>query len=260
MKKKVKTIVKAIGIIIAVMALLLLALIIYFIITKPKADISDIPQSMGVSLINFPESGTDGDNEKFKWYSFAKDAAKDTSLIEDSKYFAGYDTAEKIMDFENDEQYMVINAYKNPENTENDFISFVLYHKQQGQYSQPYYIFTTWIDLNNDDMYSYDCDDAAASFAALEDAMGLTMDMGDEGTVYFGFWTNEGETKSMTFAGRKTDGVKTVDLFDTPYYFWYITLPDMEKRLRNIDYGNYTCQDMIDALELKYDKDNTTEK
>lgn len=258
MKKKVKTLVKIIGIIIAVIALLLLAFIIYSIMTKPKADISDIPQSFGTTLLgnlnNTSESKTKEDVGNLHWYSSVEEAAKDTSLIKDSTYFAGYDTAKRIMDFENEEQYMVINAYENPKNTENDFVSFVLYHKQDGQYSQPYYIFSTWIDLNNDDMYRYDCDDAAASFVALENAMGLTMGKGKKGTVYFGFWSNEAETKSLTFAGQGPDEVKTVNLFDSPYYFWHITLPDTEKRLRSIDYSDYTCQDMIDALEIKYDR------
>lgn len=50
------------------------------------------------------------------------------------------------------------------------------------------------------------------------------------------------------------DGVEKVDYFDTLYYFWYLTLPDAEKRLQNIDYGNYTCQELIDALEVQYEK------
>lgn len=200
MKKKVKTLVKIIGIVIAVIALLLLAFIIYSIMTKPKADISDIPQSFGTTLLgnlnNTSESKTKEDVGNLHWYSSVEEAAKDTSLIKDSTYFAGYDTAKRIMD----------------------------------------------------------CDDAAASFVALENVMGLTMGKGKKGTVYFGFWSNEAETKSLTFAGQGPDEVKTVNLFDSPYYFWHITLPDTEKRLRSIDYSDYTCQDMIDALEIKYDR------
>ena len=159
------------------------------------------------------------------------------------------------MDFENDDQYMVVNAYENGKNKSQDFVSFVYFHKRDNQYSQPYYIFATWIDLNHDDMYSYDCDDAAVNFIDLEEVFGLNLGQGEEGSLYCGFWTNERETRSMTFAGQKVDGVEAVHFFDTPYYFWYITLPDTKERLQNIDHSDYTFQEIIDALELHYDKE-----
>lgn len=255
MKGKLK---KALIITLIVVGILVLAVIglgIYFIATKPKADISEIPQNLGISAILSNTASTSSEEEAdLNWYATLDEAGEDTSLIEKSAFFSGYDTSERIKAFEGDDQCMAVNAYDNPKNENNDFVSFVLYRKREGKYSQPYKIFSTWIDLNNDDTYCYDCDDEAVSLLSLEDALGFAVDMGDGDKLYCGFWTDEAETRSLTFAGQEVDGVEKVDYYDTPYYFWYIALPDVEERLPGIDYGSYTCQELIDALEVRYEK------
>ena len=255
MKGKLKKALIIILVIVGILVLTVLGLGIYFIVTKPKADISEIPQNLGLSVIlSDVVSATSEDEENLNWYAALDEAGADTSLIEDSAFYGGYDTSKRITSFEGDDQCMAVNAYVNPKNENNDFVSFVLYHKREGKYSQPYKIFSTWIDLNNDDTYRYDCDDAAVSLLSLEDALGFAVDTGDGNKVYCGFWADEAETRSLTFAGQELDGVEKVDYFDTPYYFWYITLPDVEGRLQNIDYGSYTCQELIDALKVQYEK------
>lgn len=257
MKQQVKAVIKIVLIMLVVFALAIFLLSILFIIMKPKADISVIPQGLVISA----DAGTDSENpaeaEKLNWYATPEEAAADTSLIEDSTFFDGYDTTERIMAFENDERYLAVNAYVNENNKKNDFASFVLSYKQNGQYSQPYRIFATWIDLNSDEMYSYDCDDAAVSFLSLEDAFGLTIDMEDGSRVYCGFWTDEAETRSLSFAGQETDGVEKVDYYDTPYYFWHLAISDVAGKLRDIDYSSYTFQQLIDALEVRYEKEGS---
>ncbi len=255
MKGKLKKALLVLLIVVGILALIVLGLGIYFIVTKPKADISKIPQNLGISVIlSDVVSGASEDEEELNWYATLEEASADTSLIESSVFYGGYDTSERVAVFEGDEQCMAVNAYRNTENENNDFVSFVRYYKRDGKYSQPYHIFSTWIDLNKDDMYHYDCDDAAVSLLSLEDALGLTVDMGDGNKVYCGFWTDEAEAGSLTFAGQEVDGVEKVDYFDTPYYFWHIALPDVKERLQGVDYGNYTCQELIDALELRYEK------
>ena len=255
MKQKMKNAIKVVIILAGILVLAVIGLGIYFIATKPKADISEIPQNLGLSVILSDTASTSSeDEEDLNWYATLDEAGEDTSLIENSAFFGGYDTSERIKTFEGDDQCLAVNAYDNPKNENNDFVSFVLYHKRGGKYSQPYRIFSTWIDLNSDDMYRYDCDDEAVSLLSLEDALGLAIDTGDGNKVYSGFWTDEAETRLLTFAGKKADGVEEVDYFDTLYYFWYITLTDVEERLQDIDYGSYTCQELIDALEVRYEK------
>ena len=184
MKRRAKTVIKIVLIVVMVFALLILALSIFFIITKPKADISEIPQNLGISVIlSDVVSATSEDEKDLNWYAVFDEASADTSLIESSVFYGGYDTSKRITTLEGDEQCMAVNA----KNENNDFISFVLYHKRGGKYSQPYKIFSTWIDLNNDDMYRYDCDDAAVSLLSLEDALGFAVDTGDGSKMYCGF-------------------------------------------------------------------------
>lgn len=180
MKGKLKKALIVLLIFVGILALAVLGLGIYFIAVKPKADISEIPQNLGISVIlSDVVSAPSEDEEDLNWYGTLEEAGADTSLIERSVFYGGYDTAERIKAFEGDDQCMAVNAYVNPENENSDFVSFVLYHRRDGKYSQPYKIFSTWIDLNNDDMYRYDCDDAAVSLLSLEDALGLTVDTGD---------------------------------------------------------------------------------
>ncbi len=255
MRGKLKKALIIIFVIAGIPALAVIGLGIYFIATKPKADINEIPQNLGLSVIlSDVVSATSEDEEDLNWYATLDEASEDTSQIEGSVFYGGYDTSERITSFEGDDQCMAVNAYVNPKNENNDFVSFVLYRKCEGKYSQPYRIFSTWIDLNNDDTYRYDCDDAAVSLLSLEDALGFAVDTGDGNKVYCGFWTDEAETRSLTFAGQEVDGVEKVDYYDTPYYFWYMALQDVKERLQSIDYGSYTCQELIDALEVRYEK------
>lgn len=256
-----KKILIAIPIFIGIVFLLFMGIIIYFLITKPKADISDIPQSIeGFVYIegsNDKPSSTQAPSKEYNWYDSIEEAGKDTSLIESRSMFDAYQASlsEEIIHFETDEQYMSVRVFKYDESvSEHDFVLFTLFYKQDGQYSQPYNIFSTWIDLNTDDMYTYDCDDAAIEFINLENTFRAAFDKGEEGTLYCGFWTDEKETNSMTFGGRKIDGIETINFFDTPYYFWYATLTDAKEKLRKIDYSDYTYQEIIDVLELKYEK------
>ena len=137
MKGKLKKALIIILVIVGILALTVIGLGIYFIATKPKADISEIPQNLGLSVIlSDVVSASSEDGENLHWY------------------------------------------------------------------------------------------------AALDEA----------------------ETRSLTFAGQEVDGVEEVNYFATPYYFWHITLPDVGERLQDIDYGSYTCQELIDALGVQYEK------
>lgn len=68
-----------------------------------------------------------------------------------------------------------------------------------------------------------------------------------------GMWTNKAEIESLIVVGRTPKIILVVAEEDTRY-FWYFKKVDWLDQLEEINWGNYTYRQIIDLLEIKYDK------
>lgn len=229
-----------------------------------EVDITDIPCSIAVniSVSNNPVSGNSESEQRadLRWYETLEGALQDDELIKDETGNVDYkesDAVELVQIQATDK--LVVFYTRAPKEGNVTRIYCVLIETRDGKFSQPYkrYIYGNRpgiVDNRGKTAYSYDCDDGMVFYIEWEAVVrNIIGDGQDQIPVCFGMWTNKAEIESVTVAGQAPKIIPVVAEEDTRY-FWYFENVDWLDRLGAINWGNYTYRQIIDLLEIKYDK------
>lgn len=232
----------------------------FFYALTHKTDISHIP--IGISYtIKYPSDLSDLSEQSevdMVWYDDVEKAIYDVSAIKDmSKY-----RSEEIINqypiglyvYGESYSYLYMIRRVNEEGT-------VGYHGVQmcgeykaGKYSQPLYIWTALIEQSVENpYYIYDFDDIIAQSIIHKLAMGRPIFDENDNQVFYGVVKDKEELESLTIDGNPVDEIIPIETQDGMYYFWSYSKTRIAEKL-DIDMGEFRYQEVIDQLEIKYDK------
>lgn len=262
MKKKFKKILVITCIIICI----IFVLIVIFLIIGFKRflygeeDITDIPCSIAVNIsVSNPPASDNSESEQradLRWYETLEEALQDDELIKGEAEIAAYKESDavELVQIQTVDKLIVFYSRAPQER-----IYCVLLETGDGNFSQPYkmYIYRNRPGdpgILGESDYSYDCDDGMVFYIEREAVLRNIIGEGqDQIPVCFGMWANKAELESVTVAGQAPKIIPVVFEEDTRY-FWYFENVDWLDRLGAINWGNYTYRQIIDVLEIKYDK------
>ena len=200
-------------------------------------------------------------SDELNWYDTLQDAMDDTGLVENDYYFESYNKDLRYLLTEtrssDGRDYLI---YASPAH-EGDGMSIDytgLYYKD-GKYSQPYRIGYNYIDYSHSHDDLYDCDDNISQELTMEYTLGPQIIAENGNQVFYGSWGDQKEIESMTIDGHKPDKLIQYVINGKKHYFWYYTQTDLATKLREIDYSNYTLQQVTDLIGIKYELDTSVE-
>lgn len=254
--KKIKKIIIIMLVIIFITAIIAISIALVKAINEP-IDITDIQKS--VSISSFSEKEED---VVLKWYETLDEALQDDELIRDENVgeidYKMSDAVE-LLQIQNANSLAVFYT-RVPKEGNIARIVCVLIEIKDGKFSQPYRIELVGSKpgySNNSaekSYYTYDCDDAIVFYIEQEMVIGRAFGNGqNQIPICFGMWDDENEIQSLTIAGQSPTIIPIVGDEDTRY-FWYYENIDWLDKLEVIDWNNYTYGQIIDLLEIKYNK------
>ena len=229
-----------------------------------EVDITDISGSISVniSVLNSPVSGDSETDQRtdLKWYGTLEEALQNDELIKGESGSVDYKESDavELVQIQTAEK-LVIFFTRAPKEGNVTRIYCVLIETEDGKFSQPYKKYTYRnrpgdSGFLGESDYSYDCDDGIVFYIEREAVLwNIIGDEQDQVPVCFGMWTNKAEIESLTVAGQAPKIIPVVAEEDTRY-FWYFENVEWLERLEAINWSNYTYRQVIDLLEIKYDK------
>lgn len=78
----------------------------------------------------------------------------------------------------------------------------------------------------------------------------------DRVSIFFGMWPDKEEIESLTISGIKPEVVKAqAGEGEKIYYLWYVTDAEwIMDKLATINWSDFTYGDIIETLDIRYDK------
>ena len=99
----------------------------------------------------------------------------------------------------------------------------------------------------------YDFDDIIAQSIIHKLAMGRPIFDENDNQVFYGVVKDKEELESLTIDGNPVDEIIPIETQDGMYYFWTYSKTRIAEKL-DIDMGEFRYQEVIDQLEIRYDK------
>lgn len=228
----------------------------------PPYDISDTKVSIGYSytiagaadLSSLPEP----EDVDVVWYENIDEAILDTSAIKERSHYENIGVINEypLKKFYYADGYSILYLTRLPSKT-NDFVYMIIQLSGEcmdGKCSQPLYIWSTLVEQSVDDMmYTYDFDDVIAQSIVYNLAFGRPIFDENDNQVFYGVVKDKEELESLTIDGNPVDEIIPIETQDGMYYFWTYSKTRIAEKL-DIDMGEFRYQEVIDQLEIKYDK------
>lgn len=229
-------------------------------------DITDLKWSLSVdyisSIYTHSTSRLVEHNLDLQWYDTLEEALQNDELVKDGKSKIDFQEGDvvELLQAQTDNRLAVLYT-RTPKEGDITHILCLLVEIKDGKYSQPfeYLIYGnepgyTLLVSNRPD-HHYDCDDGIVFYILNESVMWDTFfgNQQDQIPVVFGMWSDKNEIESLTVAGQSPKIIPVVAEEDTRY-FWYFDKVDWLDRLEEIDRSNFTYGQIIDLLEIKYEK------
>lgn len=262
MKKMIKGFIKAI---IIICVLLFVLFVILFVmagikVIKGPIDATDTRRSISISIVSLSGKKEELD---LQYYETLEEALQNDELIQDENTGLGevdykMKDAVELLQVQKDDNLAVFytRARKDGGVTR---VTYVLIKMKDGKFSQPYRMGMVgrrpgYYTAEGKSRYSYDCDDGIAFY--IEQEAAITFIFGNqEGQipVFFGMWDDKDEIESLTVAGESPQ-IIPVEAKEETRYFWYFEDAHWFDKLEEIDWSDYTYGEIINLLEIKYDK------
>lgn len=280
-KNNIKVILKNFFIIILIVAVLFIMLFLGIGVLAffTKTDITNIPKSISINITGTSVVSEESDSilDELCWYDTFDEAIKDDSLIRE---VLGYEeiylreNTVRITKTQIDDNLIVfyMPAYTKEEKEQQDageyvgvFLCMQLKIKD-GKISQPYNITRYARDLNYPEVsvfkarYTYDCDDSIVRGIEKKIMMDLLIAPELYVPIYCGTWQNKEEIESLTINGEHLK-IYPVQSGEDIYYLWYIDdIQEINAELGQINWGDFTYGEIIEVLDIRYEKSEETEK
>ena len=230
-----------------------------------EVDITDITISISINTSSsYPSYSVNSKTEQkadLKWYETLEEALQNDELIYGEAGSVDYKESDALELVQIQTANKLVVFYTRvPKEGNIPRIYCVFTEVKDGKFSQPYKTFTCesragiTSSLTGKTTYSYDCDDSAAFYIVQEAVIrSVSGNSEDQVPVCFGMWTNKAEIESLTVAGQAPKIIPVVAEEDTRY-FWYFENVDWLDRLEAINWSRFTYGQVINLLEIKYDK------
>jgi hypothetical protein len=232
--------------------------IIYRAMTVP-GSVRNISKSIEGAVIISNDAGegsNDTSEQDIQWYNTFDEALQDTGIIEYSQYFGGYryPLENEIIRFEDEDELAVFYGPTIEEGKTTGTFFCILFHLQEGKFSQPYHMsYFTYERGFEGSLYLYDFGDTVAEFIIYEAAIMGSVSQANGGTpVYYGTWTDKEMLDSLTIQGKYPTEIIPIHFNDATYYFWYYSEEGWTEELSKIDLDDFTLQEVIDVLDIRY--------
>lgn len=253
-----------------------------------NVDITNIPKAYAISITytvkpdmdkgvsNYEETENEAETvTELQWYDTVEEALQNDELLQDEKSYENLfkrHTVTEITRVALDDTLVIFYMpLYTPEEKQAQrryekvaVFSFIQFKIDEGRISQPYYVDYELRDVNYHNwrasFYCYDCDDAVICFMERKLISDMYLEEKENRIpIYFGVWENKEEIESLTVLGEKPE-IVCIDAGGDLYYFWYFTDIDrINEKLLEVNWKDYNYGQIIELLEIKYDKAETEE-
>lgn len=249
-----------------ILGLVILCAIYCFLLLFGFLDITDMNSSLSVSYTSSSSTHSTSrpveQNLDLQWYDTLEEALQNDELVKDGKDIIDFQEGDvvELLQAQTDNRLAVLYT-RTPKEGDITRILCLLVEIRDGKYSQPF----KWVIYGNEPGYIlsginrpdhiYDCDDGIVFYILDESVIWNTFfgNRQDQIPVIFGMWSDKNEIESLTVAGQSPKIIPVVAEEDTRY-FWYFDDVDWLDRLEEIDWSNFTYGQIIDVLEIKYER------
>ena len=260
MKNGLKKLVKALitfFIVIVVIFILMFAAVVLKVPSYFKTDTGDISMSYSTNIYieNYIELGPASKEDKNednaldynsdKWYDSIASSMEDNKSSDFSKL------ADLIICLETDTEAAAFYLT----NDSDGRVAVIKFHKENDRYSTPYQSRYEYADINNSmyaDSYYFRLNSATAWYIFDEYNINAYLKSDDGNDIFFGFWTNEDETKSLSICGKPVNVVDTpIQLNGKAIYMWYIYMENVADKMSKVNFSHTTLNTIAQILEIE---------
>ena len=228
-------------------------------ITIHGTDVSNNTWSYSINITSVSKStseditadeSTNEEDAELKYYDTAEEAISNKVLVDISLGIKEYVILKEIPG-ENDEVYIIC-AVANDSITGQGISRFTL-KKNNGKYSQPFEYMGIEGSMKKFATYRYDFDDYISQSIVWEIINGVYLKNADGGMGFFFSWDNKDEVYELTINGNKPTDIIEYELEGkTYYYFDYMDADFVQQLFDEVDFGNFTLQQVSDAIKIDY--------
>ncbi|MBR1815877.1 MAG: hypothetical protein IJ763_04170 [Lachnospiraceae bacterium] len=260
MRNGLKKLVKALITLFIVIAVIFILMVVAVVLNVPsyfKTDTGDISMSYSTNIYieNYIEIGPVSKEDKNedntsedtsdKWYDSIDSAMDDNKSSDFSKL------ADLMICLETDTEAAAFYLTNDIDGR----VAVIKFHKENDRYSAPYQSRYEYADINNSiyaDSHYFRLNSAAAWYIFDEYNINSYLKSDDGNDIFFGFWTNEDETKSLSVCGKPVNVVDIpIQLNDKTIYMWYIYMDNAADKMSKVNYSHTTLNTIAQILEIE---------
>ena len=231
--------------------LLIILVALVLSVSNSNRSIKDEEISISISIENNGnDNSSEYTNREYKWYETLEEAEKDKSLIRE---FYGISDFDQLSFVYSSETNQMIRKYYVAPKKENEGYRLITIDclKKDNLYSQVVNFDSNIVNAYEDDIYEYDCVDAAVQSIIFTFLFTKPLEREDGEIEYVGVWNNREDLESMTIDNNKLDEIINLSYSDgEEYYMWVYNSSDIQEELKSVE-GNCTYRKLSEVLKIR---------